>query len=292
MPKNPVYFVYGASGAQGGAVAARLLDQGQHVRSLTRHSDSAKKLEEQGIEAFVGDMADMQALHQAHAGVDRVFLNIPVEFDTARFDTYVKNAIEAAVQAKVELLVVNTGGYVPADQPTDTLAVEIRRNLLDQVRQSGLPWIGVEPINYLENFLIPGVFNEGVLAYPVPADRPISWISLDDAAQYHVYALTHPELAGSVLTAPGAENVTGDELANIFASALGQDVRFVSLPFEHFEAAIAPMLGAQTAAGLKGMYQWVSAHTNLLPRFADVDDEVKAQLELSGIAEWVRRTFR
>ena len=249
---------YGASGAQGGAVAARLLEKGLHVRSITRNEEHAKQLEDRGIQAFVGDMADAETLRKAHEGVDRIFLNIPVEFDTVKIDSYINHAIRAVVEADAELLVVNTGSYVPPNQPTDALAIEIRRGLIERVKQSGLAWIAVEPIVYLENFLIPGVLNEGVLAYPVPTDQPISWISLDDAAQYHAYALTHPELAGNILAAPGKESLTGEELAQTFGSVLEQEIKFVSLPFDHFEAAISPLLGEQNAAGLEGLYQWIS----------------------------------
>ncbi|MNW35549.1 hypothetical protein D3C74_125470 [compost metagenome] len=102
-------------------------------------------------------------------------------------------------------------------------------------------------------------------------DKPIAWISLNDAAQYHVYALTHPELAGNVLSAPGVESLTVEELAQTFSSVLRREVEFVSLPFDHFEAAISPLLGAKNAAGLKGLYQWISDNTEILPQFANVE---------------------
>ncbi|WP_260985435.1 SDR family oxidoreductase [Paenibacillus xylanexedens] len=166
MKQDHLYLVYGASGAQGGAVANRLLESGKKVRSITRNPEAADLLQSKGIEAVVGDMSDTEVLAQAHEGVDRVFLNIPVEFDTAKVQMYIDHAIEAAVNAKVELLVVNTGGFVPQDDITNTLAVELNRKLIGEVKGSGLPYIIVEPIVYLENFMIPGVLNEGVLAIP------------------------------------------------------------------------------------------------------------------------------
>ncbi|MDR6721663.1 uncharacterized protein YbjT (DUF2867 family) [Paenibacillus amylolyticus] len=291
MKQDHLYLVYGASGAQGGAVANRLLASGKKVRSITRNPEAADLLQSKGIEAVVGDMSDTKVLAQAHEGVDRVFLNIPVEFDTAKVQMYIDHAIEAAVNAKVELLVVNTGGFVPQHVTTNTLAVELNRQLIEDVKKSGLPYIIVEPIVYLENFMIPGVLNEGVLAYPVPADQKISWISLDDAAQYHVYALTHPELAGSIYAAPGLEGYTGNEIAAKFSEVLGQEIQFVSLPFEHFEAAISPMLGSQNAEGLKGLYQWISSNMDKLPTFNEVDDSLKRSVNLSNISDWIRFSF-
>ncbi|MNW27246.1 hypothetical protein D3C74_40360 [compost metagenome] len=131
-----------------------------------------------------------------------------------------------------------------------------------------------------------------MLAYPVPTDQPISWISLDDAAQYHAYALTHPELAGNILAAPGKESLTGEELAQTFGSVLEQEIKFVSLPSDHFEAAISPLLGEQNAAGLKGLYQWISGHTAILPTYEEVAPDVNKDMELTSAEEWASQTLR
>ncbi|MNW23674.1 NAD(P)H azoreductase [compost metagenome] len=190
------YLVHGASGTQGGAVAKLLVQAGHEVRTLTRNEETAKTLADQGIQAFIGDLADVELLHHAHEGVDRVFLNLPVEFNQDKLRQYTKNAIDAALRANVKLFVVNTSIYVP-DVITESAGLEIKCEIIAEVQQSGLPAIIMEPIIYMENFLIPGILNNGVLSYPVPADRPISWISIDDAAQYHYYAIQHFELAGS-----------------------------------------------------------------------------------------------
>ena len=56
------YFVTGATGQQGGAVARRLLDKGQQIRVLTRNPDKAAALKERGAEVAVGDLADSISL--------------------------------------------------------------------------------------------------------------------------------------------------------------------------------------------------------------------------------------
>lgn len=290
MTKKDRYFVYGATGTQGGAVARLLVQQGFEVRTLTRKQESVEALNQQGIEGVIGDLADIQSLHQAHEGVTKVFLNLPVEFNADTLKTYTQNAIEAALQAGVELFVVNTSICVPASV-TSSAGIEIKRELADTVAKSGLPFIIVKPIVYLENFLIPGVLNDGTLAYPVPADQPISWISTEDAAQYHVYALTHPELAGSSLDAPGSENLTGTQVAERFSQVLGTQVNFFPLPFDAFEAGIKPFLGEETAAGLKGMYEWMYANTDQLAVYDQVSDEVKSGLKLRSLDEWIEQMF-
>lgn len=290
MNNTEQYLVYGASGTQGGAVAKLLVQAGHEVRTLTRNEETAKALADQGIQACIGDLADAELLHQAHEGVDRVFLNLPVEFNQDKLRQYTKNAIDAALRANVKLFVVNTSIYVP-DVVTEAAGLEIKREIIAEVQQSGLPFIIVEPIIYMENFLIPGTLNNGVLSYPVPADRPISWISIDDAAQYHYYALQHPELAGSTIPAPGPEALTGSQLAEAFSAALGENVSFVPLPFDSFEAGMRPFLGEETASGLKGVYQWIYDHTDHLPLYQEVDERLKASLQLTTLTEWIRQTM-
>ncbi|WP_277376114.1 SDR family oxidoreductase [Paenibacillus polymyxa] len=290
MKNTERYLVYGASGTQGGAVAKLLVQDGFEVRTVTRNEETAKVLRGQGIKAFIGDLADVELLHQAHEGVDRVFLNLPVEFNLDKLRQYTKNAIASALKANVKLFVVNTSIYVP-DLITESAGLEIKREIINEVKQSCLPFIIVEPIIYMENFLIPGTLNNGVLSYPVPADKPISWISINDAAQYHYYALRHPELAGSILPAPGLEALTGSQLAETFSDTLGENISFVSLPFNSFEAGIRPFLGEDTATGLKEVYQWIYEHTDHLPLYQEVDQSIKTKLQLTTLANWIRQTM-
>ena len=173
--------VYGASGVQGGAVARLLTSKGVAVRTITRHDKNVTALKEQGIEAFVGDLSAPETLKDVNSGVSKVFLNMPIEYDTALMKQQITNAVEASRQAHVKLIVVNSNGFLP-EQPTDTKTLDVKRELIEHVQQSGIPTILVKPTLYMENFLIPGLINNGMLFYPVPADKPIPWISSEDDA--------------------------------------------------------------------------------------------------------------
>ncbi|WP_315372696.1 hypothetical protein [Paenibacillus xylanexedens] len=98
-------------------------------------------------------------------------------------------------------------------------------------------------------------------------------------------------MAGSIIPAPGLEALTGTQLAEQFSAVLGEKISFMSLPFDHFEAAIQPLLGSETAAGLKELYQWIDGHTDLLPRYEELDDNIKANLKLTKISDWIHQTM-
>jgi uncharacterized protein YbjT (DUF2867 family) len=280
--------VYGASGVQGGAVARLLTSKGVAVRTITRHEKNVAALKEQGIEAFVGDLSVPETLNEVNNGVDKVFLNMPIEYDTALMKKQITNAVEAARQAHVKLIVVNSNGFLP-EQPTDTKTLDVKRELIEYVQQSGIPTILVKPTLYMENFLIPGLINNGMLFYPVPADKPIPWISSEDAAQYHYYALTHPELAGQVLLAPGPEALTGAELGERFTQGLGQDITFNFLNYDDFETALSPVMGADQADGIGGFYRWIGANIDSLNYYDVKDRVVVPDLPLTSLKDWLQQ---
>lgn len=288
MATKDKVLVYGAGGVQGGAVASKLLKEGYAVHTIVRSADKATQLQEQGISAFVGDLSDADSLTSAHDGVSKVFLLLPVDYDLERNRQFIRNTVDAAKHANVKLLVFNTSGSV-LDDVTGVTAIDIKRELIAYVKQSGIPSIILQPTYYMENFLIPGVVGNQTLAYPVPADSAISWISMDDAAAYGVYALNHPELAGQTLPIVGPEALTGNQLAEQFSAALHREIQFFSLPVEAFEEALAPVLGKETAAGLADSYKWIGLNTKLLPKPEQVIDEMRTAVPGTPLIEWVKQ---
>ncbi|QYR23099.1 NmrA family NAD(P)-binding protein [Paenibacillus sp. sptzw28] len=288
MATKDKVLIYGAGGVQGGAVARKLLNEGDTVHTIVRSSDKAAELRKRGITAFVGDLSDADSLTSAHDGVSKVFLLLPVDYDLERNRQFIHNTVDAAKHANVKLLVFNTSGFVP-DDITGVTAYDIKRELIAYVKQSGIPSIILQPTFYMENFLIPGVVGNQTLAYPIPADSAITWISMEDAAAYGVYALNHPELAGQALPIVGPELLTGNQLAEKFSAALDREIQFFSLPVEAFEEALAPVLGKETAAGLADSYKWIGLNTNLLPKPDQVIDELRTAAPGTPLVEWVKQ---
>ncbi|MBJ6363010.1 SDR family oxidoreductase [Paenibacillus sp. GCM10012307] len=252
--------VLGAGGVQGGAVAERLLSEGYAVRTIVRTEAKSQELRERGINAIAGDLGQADSLREVFAGAEKAVVLLPVEFDRNKITVYINHIVEAAKAAELKLLVVNTGLRLSRDE-SDSEAIELKRELVQAVRLSGIPSVVLEPTLYYENFLIPGVLNGDTLAYPVPEDRPIAWISIDETAAYTVEALKRPELAGTHIKLGGPEALTGKEIAERFSQALGKDIKFFSLPVPAFEGAIAPLLGDHNAAGLAGLYSWINTNS-------------------------------
>ncbi|WAL59880.1 SDR family oxidoreductase [Thermocoleostomius sinensis] len=68
-------FVAGATGAIGRPLIAQLLAQGHDVVGLTRSSEKARTLAEQGAEAAIADVFDADAIHSVIAICQILFVH-------------------------------------------------------------------------------------------------------------------------------------------------------------------------------------------------------------------------
>lgn len=67
------YFLTGATGFLGGALARQLVQDGHHVRALVRSPDAARPLAALGVELAAGDVTDLESMRAPMRGVDGVF---------------------------------------------------------------------------------------------------------------------------------------------------------------------------------------------------------------------------
>ncbi len=287
MNDKPI-LVYGASGMQGAAVARQLLQAGRRVRLLVRDPLKAEQWREAGAEIVEGDYLDRASLEAAHAGVDRVILHLPLQYDFASYERYGRNAIDAAKAAGVKLLVFNSSTEVPTG--TDVKVFQVKNRVIDYLRESGVPNIILRPAFYLENFLAPGskpaIVQQGVIAYPLRADFKASWICHSDAASLSIAALDKPELAGSVIDIGGPEALDGNDLAERFTRVLGKPVQYVAITPNDFEKALALGLGSTVAFEIADQFRWSAAQPNAAVDMSATAKRLSVRLTL--LDEWIQ----
>ncbi|MFI0355683.1 SDR family oxidoreductase [Actinomadura sp. 9N407] len=260
---SDTYLVIGANGAQGGAVAKRLVRDGHHVRGFGR--------------ANGGGLGDPEAVRAAFEGVTRASVTLPMEFDPALVARYVDNIIAAAHGC--ERLVFNASNRIPAAR-TSVAAFETKRDAVDALFASGIPTVVLRPPVYLEN-LFP---SDGVLAYPIPAGHRVAWLAHDDLGALTAAAFDRDDLLGTSVDVGGKDIVTGAELAAAF------NVRYLPLDPDAFEEHMTPILGSAAASGVAATYRWLSVPENA--HFYDGDpDKVEALfgVELTPLHTWITR---
>jgi uncharacterized protein YbjT (DUF2867 family) len=189
MPGKTI-LVTGATGAQGGAVAAHLLSGGRYrVRCLTRKLDSerAVTLKQAGAEVVRGDMEDVESLQAAMKGCYGVFgvTNYWEHFD--RESVHGKNLVDAVAASGIEHFVFSslpnvkrlTGGEL------DVPHFDLKAQVEEYSRDLGLAATYAHVAFYYENFLTffpPRRQEDGSFVFGFPqGDTPLGMVSTEDA---------------------------------------------------------------------------------------------------------------
>jgi uncharacterized protein YbjT (DUF2867 family) len=233
--------VHGATGSQGGPIAAAFVAAGHVVRPVTR--------------ATGADLLDPASLQETYAGADVVVLTLPVVYDE-RGPRMAANAARAAEAAGVRQLVLNTSGPVPP-QRTGVPFQDARVI----ASEAAVPIVTVlAPTAYLENLSAPWsaerVVRDGVLAYPVPAEAPIAWVATADVGLAAVRAV-RDEVAGW-FALPG-NPYTGHELAAELGEALGLALRWEHITPRAFAERLRAHLGDHAADGTAAVYELMAS---------------------------------
>ncbi len=244
--------VTGATGAQGGAIARRLLQRGHRVRALTRRPGAppSRALTALGATLFTGDLEDQQSLERALAGVDAVFaLSTPFEGGPP-IELRQGRTLAAAART------VGVGHYVYASSagagaPSAVPHFESKRAVERHLET--LPWTVLAPVFFMDNLVSPWwlpALCEGQLQWPLPGSCAVQVVSLDDYADLAVVALEQPARVLRQRLVIAADAVTGEEMADALARAAHRPIRFEEQP----RAAVAAV-----SEDVAALFAWLEA---------------------------------
>lgn len=255
--------VVGATGMLGSDICQRLTAAGKSVRALFRaSSDPAKvsKLKSLGVETIQGDVRDRASLDQACQGVTAVVSTVssmPFSYQPGVNNIQttdlegVTNLIEAAKANHVsQFIYTSISGNVDLDFPLRNAKREVERRL----KESGLVYTILRPSYFMEAWLSPAVGFDPTNAKAAiygSGQNPISWISLQDVAQFAVASLDHPAAKNATLELGGPQAVSPLGVVKLFEQAGGRSFEVQFVPEE--------ALQAQQAAATDPMQQSFSA---------------------------------
>lgn len=285
--------VYGASGSQQFQVIQSLISKGAKVVATTHQTDKVKVLEQVGADAMIANMADRQRLEEITKGIDAVTFLVPF-FLPNPLDglEYAKNVIDAAVSNGVKILVWNTSGFI-LPVKIGNPALDVRIDIAEYLKASGLPNIIIQPSVYAENLLgpwtAPFVKNEQTVTYPTPEEMPIGWIATNNVAQFVTEAIFRPHLAGQSFQISGVENLTGNQLAKKFSIGLNREIAYRQMPPKDFGKILDGMFGEGAGRGAEAMYQEITDSKNYPLMFEPKMQQVleKLPVKMTNIEDWV-----
>jgi uncharacterized protein YbjT (DUF2867 family) len=251
--------VVGATGAQGNGVVRAILAGGGGeftVRALTRdvNSAKAKELAELGAAVVAGDYSSPEGLAEAFAGADGAFLvtDFWTHMDPEKEQAYVRNLIDAVQKAGVKHVVwstlEDTRELIPVDDPRmPTLLGKYKVPHFDAkaeadefFRVAGVPTTFLRTTFYYENLadaLAPARDDEGRLVLTIPmGDAPLAGIASADIGRVALSIFQGgQEFIGRTVSIAG-DVLTGKEIAEALADALGEPVEYRPVTHDQFRA--------------------------------------------------------
>jgi uncharacterized protein YbjT (DUF2867 family) len=190
--------VTGATGLQGGAVTRHLLNDGWHVRALTRNAASkrAQALAALGAEVVQGDMGEVASLRPAFTGaygvysVQNPFINGP-EAEVRQG----KNVADVAKDSGVQHLVYGSAGT--GKPGTSIPSWETKLQIENHMKSLSLPLTILRPMAFMELMtekkFFPAVGAWRLMPLLVGASRPVGWLCVDDLGTIVAHAFAAPQ---------------------------------------------------------------------------------------------------
>jgi uncharacterized protein YbjT (DUF2867 family) len=226
--------VVGGTGTLGKRLVPRLVERGERVRVLVRHTNGSMP---EAVEQIVGDISDTEAVNRAVAGASTVvcavsgFGGIGGANPRSVDGLGTRALIAAAAEAGVERFVLVSVFHARADHPNELQREKYQSE--QALQASGIPWTILRPSPSIERWI-------WVVGENVPAggkalvlgkgENPLNLVSAEDVASVVVDAATGASPPGRVIDVAGPEDVTLLDIVDRFAAALGRPVPVRKVP--------------------------------------------------------------
>ena len=231
--------IVGASGRLGSVVAELLLAQGKAVRAMTRTSRALAHLKEQGAEVVSGDLRNPASLLSACQGVEQLLAaahafdgkgdNNPHTVDDAGNRQLIDAAKAAGVKHFVFLSILGASPDAPPE------LFRIKYHMEEYLRASGLSFTILRPSAFMDlwaQLIGQPILEQGKTTIFGRGNNPVNFVAVEDVVRFVSIALDDPRAHNRVIEVGGPENLTLNQVAEIFERVSGHQAkkRHVPLP--------------------------------------------------------------
>ncbi|KAM3916753.1 nmrA-like family domain-containing protein 1 isoform 2-T2 [Leptodactylus fuscus] len=291
MAEKKVFVVFGATGAQGGSVAAALLDDGTYeVRAVTRDTSkpAALKLKEAGAEVVSADLDDEKSLEAALAGAYGAFVVTNYWEHLSKEKEITQGKRIADLAKYLELQFVIFSGLENVEKQTggklEVAHFDGKGQIEEYFRELGVPMVSVRLPCYYENLLTffrPQKNKDGdgySLAIPM-GDVLLDGMSVTDLGGVVVSILKSPsEYIGKDLGL-STEKLTVAEYAAILSRVLNKDIKDAKITADVYEK-----LGFPGALELANMFRFYGLNPD-----RSVELTLKLNPKAMKFEQWVEK---
>jgi uncharacterized protein YbjT (DUF2867 family) len=278
-------FVTGATGNQGGGVAKKLINNQVQVKALTRDPASikAQKLIDKNLEYVKGDLNDINSYREYMQGVDAVF---SVQSGENGTDAEIKQGKDLAnVAKKIGVKHFIYSSVAGADLHTGIPHWESKHQIEEHIKEIGLPFTILRPTYFYENYLFPQVKSrilKGKLVTPLKGEKVLQLMSATDVGEMCWTILNTPEKFISKTITMASEQLTHDQVAEIFSEVMGRKIKYTKLP------AIITRLAM--GKNLFKMFSWLNSNSAIF--IQDLEGYRKEYPNGLGIKKWIIDHFK
>jgi uncharacterized protein YbjT (DUF2867 family) len=230
--------IVGVTGVLGRETARQLLAAGHKVRGLTRNPARAEDLKKQGVEIVQGDLIDKASLERACTGADAVLASAHQLLGTGQYKSEAvdgdghKALIDVAKAKGVKHFVYTSAQGTREDHPTDFYRTKFQ--VEKYLKVSGLSYTILRPPSFMEwhvhNLLGADILKTGKATIYGAGNNPINFMAGKDAAHIAVLALTDPALKNRTIEMGGPDNVTRNQIAEMYARFSGKPLKKMNVP--------------------------------------------------------------
>jgi uncharacterized protein YbjT (DUF2867 family) len=224
----------GSVGSVGRKASEMLLERGYRVRAQVRSDDErAVSLRALGAEVIVGDLLDLDAVHRAVDGCERVYFSMSVS------PSYLEATVNVAAVAKhhgVKAFVSMSQMTVKEMDIFNTTSSPQQKQhwLAEQVLDwSGLPIVTIRPTAFLEALYLQNASTVGATGKILApfGNGKNSAIAAYDVARVVAEILDDPDKhVGQTYHLTGPRSQDMQAVAREFSDALGREITYMDVP--------------------------------------------------------------
>jgi uncharacterized protein YbjT (DUF2867 family) len=284
-PKDQKILVLGATGNQGGAVLDHLKRQGYtKLHAFVRNPNEAKagQLANSGITLEVGDLDDPTSFDKAVKEAYGVFSVIPLGVTDVDEEIRRGKAVAAAAKAaNVKHFIYSSVGG--AERSQGVAHFESKYRIEQYIRELGLPASIVRPVSFMDNFntALQPQQKDGALVIRMaihPTTR-MQFIAVTDIGRIAADMFSNPEKFMGQAVEIAGDQMTGEEIAQVFARATGKLARFEEQPLSEIAAF---------NQHFADMFQWFNDHGYN----ADVAVLRQAYPDMLTLEDWIKQNYK
>lgn len=306
MADKKIIVVLGATGSQGGGLVRAILNDPNSeftVRALTRdvNSDKAKALAKMGAEVVAYDIDNYESINSAFASAYGVYAvtfyweHLTPAKEIGQVKLIAKAAAENKVKHVIWSTLEDTRNWIPIDDDRmPTLMEKYKVPHFDAKGESnnifteaGVPVTFMNTSFYWDNLIYFGMGpkkgEDGNLTFALPmGDKKLPGIAAVDIGKcaYGIFKAGEKYIGQTV--GISGEHLTGQQMSDALAEALGQPVNYFPVPFDMYRG-----FGFPGADDLGNMFQFKHDFEEYFCGARSVEFSKSLNPELKSFEDWL-----